>query len=110
MVRFFSRKNVDMLESDDFIRTQEQQTLVVTKPKYFIGSSGTVRESHLMDIKRAEPSLYEMESPAFWQSKPFKSSVIKVQGELGYFVHQFDDNDLLLVTDKPTFQIFESMR
>lgn len=55
---------MDVLEGDESIRTDKQQTFVVTKPKEFVGRFGTLWTGHLMDIGYAEPSLYEIESPA----------------------------------------------
>ena len=50
-------KEVETVAGEETIKTCNQQTIVVTKPKYFIGSSGAVWGSHLVDIKHKEPSL-----------------------------------------------------
>lgn len=88
-----------MVDNEESVKTCDQQTIVLTKPKYFVGSSGTVWASHLMDIKHKEPSLYEAEIPPDWQSKPFRSVMSTLHDNLQYFTDQFDDDDLQLIKD-----------
>ena len=97
----FMNKEVEMVAGEETIKTCNQQTIVVTKPKYFVGSSGSVWASHLVDIKHKEPSLYEAESPSSWQSKPFRSVLLCLNDDLRYFSYQFDEEDLLLLQDDP---------
>lgn len=90
----FMNKEMQVVDNEECIKTSDQQTVVVTKPKHFVGSSGTVWASHLMDIKHLEPNLYEAESPLDWQSKPFRSVMATLYDNLLYFNYQFDDDDL----------------
>ena len=53
----YMNKVIEQVNNEESIKTHDQQTVVVTKPKYFVGSSGTVWASHLTDIKHREPGL-----------------------------------------------------
>ena len=105
----FMNKQTQFIDNEESIKTCDQQSVVITKPKYFVGSSGTVWGSHLMDIKHKEPSLYEAETPPDWQSKPFRSAMSALHIDLQYFTYQFDDDDLQLTTDDPncSFRSYE---
>lgn len=39
----YMEKHVEVVDGEEPIKTVGQQTFVVTKPKYFVGSSGTVK-------------------------------------------------------------------
>ena len=93
----FTNKKTQAVDNEESVKTCDQQTIVVTKPKYFVGSSGTVWASHLMDIKHREPSLYEAEIPPEWQSKLFRSAMSALHDDLQYFIYQFDEDDLQLI-------------
>ena len=105
----FMNKQTQFIDNEESIKTCDQQSVVITKPKYFVGSSDTVWASHLMDIKHKEPSLYEAETPPDWQSKPFRSAMSALHIDLQYFTYQFDDDDLQLMTDDPncSFRSYE---
>ena len=105
----FMNKEMELIDNEESIKTCNQQTVVVTKPKYFVGSSGTVWASHLMDIKHQEPSFYEAESPLDWQSTQFRSLTTGLYDNLLYFNYQFDDDDLELTKDNQdgTFREYE---
>ena len=82
----------------------------MTKPKYFVGSSGTVWASHLIDIKHREPGLHEADAPLEWQSKQFRSVMTMLCDEVQYFTYQFDADDTLLVKNGQKFQDYEEMK
>ena len=57
----FIRGNVENIgEEQRFVHT-EDQTVVTVRPKYFIGSSGSVWASDLLKIKWEFPQLFEQE-------------------------------------------------
>ncbi|XP_070542741.1 uncharacterized protein [Ptychodera flava] len=58
--RFMTGKTVIVEESKEVI-CQQDQTVVVTRPKYFIGSSGSVWASDYMMLRRELPGLFEPE-------------------------------------------------
>jgi hypothetical protein len=45
----YMNKRIELVNNKECISTHNQQTVVVTKPKYFVGSSGTVWASHLLN-------------------------------------------------------------
>lgn len=96
----FMNTNVAVVYGEESIQTSDQQTVVITKPKYFVGSSGTVWASHLIDIKHKEPSLYEAEHAEDWQSKAFRSMLVNIKDTLRYLFYQLDGDNLMLVTDE----------
>ena len=103
-------KKVEIVNNEESIKTYDQQTVVVAKPKYFVGSSGTVWASHLTEIKHKEPALHEAENPLQWQSKEFRSVMTTLRDEVQYFMHQFDEDDILLVRNGPEFKEYEERK
>eukprot|EP00112_Aurelia_sp_Birch-Aquarium-sp1_P004821 Seg1546.11 transcript_id=Seg1546.11/GoldUCD/mRNA.D3Y31 product="hypothetical protein" protein_id=Seg1546.11/GoldUCD/D3Y31 len=97
----FMNKVSEIVNDKETIKTVDQQSVVVTKPKAFIGSSGTIWASNTMQIKHAEPSLYESEKHLPWQSKAYRSILLFVQDNLHYFLDQLVESDMLLVSGKP---------
>lgn len=97
----FMNKVSEIVNDKETIKTVDQQSVVVTKPKAFIGSSGTIWASNTMQIKHAEPSLYESEKHLPWQSKAYRSILLFIQDNLHYFLDQLVESDMLLVSGKP---------
>ena len=106
----YMNKKVEIVNNEESIKTCDQQTVVVTKPKYFVGSSGIVWASHLTEIKHREPALHEAESPLEWQSKEFRSVMTTLRDEVQYFIYQFDEDDTLLMNNGPEFQEYEERK
>jgi hypothetical protein len=46
----FLNKKTQVVDNEESVKTCDQQTIVITKPKYFVGSSGTVWASHLLNL------------------------------------------------------------
>ena len=105
----FMEKFIEDVDGKETFRTDWQQAVVVVKPKYFVGSSGTVWASHLMDIKHKEPQMYESEHPLAWQSKLFRSIASCTKDTVRYFFYQIDEDDLVLITQDQNckFQEYE---
>ncbi len=105
----YMNKETQLVDNEESIKTCDQQTVVITKPKYFVGSLGMVWASHQMDIKHREPGLYEAEAPQDWQGKPFRAVMGALHDDMQYFTYQFDDDDLQLMTDDPScpFRLYE---
>ena len=74
----FMSKQVEKMDNIEQIRTTEQQSIVIVKPKYFIGSSGLVWLSHLMDLRYREPYLHLLPNGESWQGKLFYSLCFRV--------------------------------
>ena len=89
-------KVIEQVNNEESIKTHDQQTVVVTKLKYFVGSLGTVWASHLTDIKHREPGLHKASLPLEWQSKQFRSVMTMLRDEVQYVTYQFDEDNTSL--------------
>ena len=96
----FMSKQVEDVDNKEQIRTTEQQSIVIVKPKYFIGSSGLVWSSHLMDLRYREPYLHLLPNEESWQGKLFYSLRFRALALLRSLQNQMIWEDICLVTDK----------
>ena len=93
-------KQVEKMDNIEQIRTTEQQSIVIVKPKYFIGSSGLVWSSHLMDLRYREPFLHLLPNGESWQGKLCYSVCFRVLALLRNLLNQMIWEDICLVTDR----------
>ena len=93
-------KQVEKMDNIEQIRTTEQQSIVIVKPKYFIGSSGLVWSSYLMDLRYREPYLHLLPNGESWQGKLFYSLCFRVLALLRSLLNQMIWEDICLVTDR----------
>lgn len=95
----FMSKQVENIDNKEQVRTTEQQSMVIVKPKYFIGSSGLVWSSHLMDLRYREPYLHLLPGKEDWQGKLYHSLCFKTLALLRSLLNQLLWEDICLVTD-----------
>ena len=69
---------------DNLMRT-EDQSLVTVRPKYYVGSSGSVWASELPRIYYEEPGLFEVNDGSCKLSKDAKSFALQIRDCMMYF-------------------------
>ena len=96
-------KSVSNFEAKVQFTTEWQHSIVRVKPKYFIGSSGTVWSSHIMQIRQKEPLLHEIRGNG--QACRFQPNLrgifLKLHDHLRHFIDQTVKEDISLVKTNP---------
>ena len=100
----FIRGNVENIgEERRFVHT-EDQTVVTVRPKYFIGSSGSVWASDLLKIKWEFPQLFEQDVQTNVEDAsalPVRQLCQRVHDILFYYKDCTLENDVLCMTNEP---------
>ena len=91
----YMTKSISLNNEEEVITTDMNESRVVIKPKYFIGSSGSVWSSHCMLFSHCMLHLKEGHIP--WQATKYLSIVLKSIDCFRYFVGQSLNTDLLNV-------------
>ena len=89
------------------------QTIVTVRPKYYIGSSGSIWASETMLLRRELPQLFEVsKGPYRYSSTPLKRFCAHFHDCLYYFQDTSMYEDIMAVTQKPNdnFRKYEMMR
>ncbi|XP_070580686.1 uncharacterized protein [Ptychodera flava] len=108
--RFMTGKTVIVEESKEVICDQDQ-TVVVTRPKYFIGSSGSVWASDYMMLRREVPGLFEPECQHA-SNQALKTFCAQIHDSLFYFKDTTMKDDVACVTSNQdcVFRDYEHKR
>ena len=93
----YMTKSISLNNEEVVITTDMKESRVVIKPKYFIGSSGSVWSSHCMLLRHEEPLPHLKEGLLPWQTTKYLSIVLKSIDCFRYFVGQSLNTDLLNV-------------
>ena len=88
-------KSISLNNEEEVITADMRESRVVIKPKYFIGSSGSVWSSHCMLLRHEEPLLHLKEGLLPWQTTKCLSIVLKSIDCFRYFVGQNLNTDLV---------------
>ena len=100
----FIRGNVENIgEEQRFVHT-EDQTVVTVRPKYFIGSSGSVWASDLLKIRWEFPQLFEQvvqTNVEDTSALPVRKLCQRVHDILFYYKDCTLENDVLCMTNEP---------
>ena len=91
----YMTKSISLNNEEEVITTDMNESRVVIKPKYFIGSSGSVWSSHCMLFSHCMLHLKEGHIP--WQATKYLSIVLKSIDCFRYFVGQSLITDLVNV-------------
>ena len=78
---------------DNLVRT-EDQSLVTVRPKYYVGSSGSVWASELLRIYYEEPGLFEVNDGSCKLSKDAKSFALQIHDCMMYFTETTVSEDV----------------
>ena len=74
---FHMTKSISLNNEEEVITTDVKESRVVIKPKYFIGSSGTVWNNHCMFLRQEKLLLHLKEGLLPWQTTKYLSIVLK---------------------------------
>lgn len=74
------------------------QSIVTIRPKYYIGSNGSVWASDIMKIRGEVPDLFEVNNPQSMYSIHFKSLCAKVTDIIFHFKDSTTEDDILSVS------------
>ena len=93
----YMTKSISLNNEEEVITADMKESRVVIKPKYFIGSSGSVWSSHCMLLRHEEPLLHLKEGLLPWQTTKYLSIVLKSIDCFRYFVCQSLNTSLVNV-------------
>lgn len=96
----YMEKNVEMAAETELIKTAQQDAVVLVKPKYFVGSSGSVWGSHLMSNRHKEPLLHACDNDSSnVNSTVMKGWIVKGRDCLESFKDQSVTEDLIMMKE-----------
>ena len=98
----YMKKKLIPIESEngelkDHLMNVEDQSVVMVRPKYYVGSSGSVWASDQMDLRWKHPELYEIENNND-QSLKFRQFIAQIHDRVKYFIITTMHLDILKVT------------
>ena len=94
----FMTKKVD--EASKKLLRDEDQSVVIIRPKYFFGSSGSVWASDYVKISHEYPHLFEVKTENTQWSVPVKRLCASVLDYTMYFLDTLEKEDVLRVKKK----------
>ena len=94
----FMTKEVQEINGTKKLVTVHDQSVVYTRPKFFVGSSATTWFNEQMEIRCKLPSLYEVESENTDKESSFFNR--RVQDKLTHFIDSTSSEDILSITNK----------
>ena len=103
-------KVVTVVDGKETVNSAKRNCLVWTKPKYFVGSSGSVWGSHLAANKHMFPTLHMMDDANLEYSVSEIAFVLRAQDHLTLFKQQTLKEDVLLVEKGDQFKTYELMK
>ena len=105
--RFMTRHR-ETIDGKLHLVNDTDQTIVTMRPKYYIGSSGSIWASETMFLRRELPQLFEVsDGPYRYRSIPLRRSCAHVHGCLYYFQDTTMYEDVMVVTKEPDCQFQE---
>ena len=90
-------KSISLNNEEEVITTDMKKSRAVIKPKYFIGSFGSICSSHYMLLRQEEPLLRLKEGSYLGKTTKYLSIVLKSIDCFRYFVCQRFNTDLAKV-------------
>ena len=87
-------KVVEEVEGQEEIKSIDDETIVFTRPKYFVGGSATVWASEFMWLHSEDFDLFEVKKLALKKSKYFKKITVTVKDRLFQYIDQTDQLDI----------------
>ena len=94
----YMTKQID--ETTNNLMRKDDQSVVVIRPKHYVGSSGSVWASDQMHIYHSHPHLYEEPSEDVQRSTCVKKLAACVKDYATYFLDTYDKDDVIRVEKK----------
>ena len=101
-------KEVHQVHGKDEVKLTEDQSVVFVRPKYFVGSSGSVWGSEIIELRHLLPRLYLSEKSNY--SQEFLRLVVIILDSTELFIDSTERDDVLLVTNKDNCKQYELQR
>ena len=92
------KKHIETIQGKDELISDQDQSLVIIRPKYYIGSSGSVWASDYMRLCYEVPQLFQENSENTGLSKETQKLVIRSHDVVYYFTDLTMEEDTMRVT------------
>ena len=96
------KKHIETIQGKDELISDQDQSLVIIRPKYYIGSSGSVWASDYMRLCYEVPQLFQENSENTGLSKEMQKLVIRSHDVVYYFTDLTMEEDTMRVTAERT--------
>ena len=91
----FMSKEIKEIDQKKETQITNDSCSVFFRPKYFLGSSGTVWASEFMSLRHKEPHQFEaVESNSHEGTQDFKTVTISLHDSLSYYIDSSEEEDL----------------
>ncbi|CAC5408328.1 unnamed protein product [Mytilus coruscus] len=93
----YMEKNITNVNGEASIMLTKDQSVCVMRPKFYVGSSGSVWASEDRRLRVVKPDLYEVKSCNF--SSEFRIICHRVGDKIRHFIDQTEENDIKNVSN-----------
>lgn len=107
----FIAKEIKIIDGKNETQIISNSCSVFFRPKYFLGSSGTVWASEFMGLRYEELLKFEtIESDCHEGTKDFKSITISLLDSLSYYIDSSEEKDLMNCKKGSNFSEYQTNR
>jgi hypothetical protein len=110
--RFMTKMPIEVEDGKTDLIRDEDQSIVIVRPKYYVGSSGSVWASDYMRIRHEYPHLFEVKSENVQWCLPVRRLCNALSDYVLYFLDTSEESDIKRVQKKKDcpHKIYESLR